>query len=66
MDINVAEDGQDEGITVWGSVVILLQVIQDHWLGSFFLNVLGYAIIIVPAAFLIRRWKADPRILRGQ
>lgn len=43
----------------------VLQMIQDHWLGSFLLNVLCYAIIVVPAAFLIRRWKRDPQIKAG-
>lgn len=43
----------------------LLEASQEHWLGSFLLNLLGYALIIVPAGLLIRRWKKDPRIKRG-
>ena len=47
------------------NAMLLLQVVQEHWLGSFFLNILGYALIIVPAALLIRRWKKDPQIRAG-
>ncbi len=43
----------------------LLDLVQEHWLGSFLLNILGYALIIVPAALLIRRWKQDPYVKRG-
>ena len=43
----------------------LLEASQEHWLGSFLLNLLGYALIIVPAGLLIRRWKKDPQIKRG-
>ena len=44
----------------------LLEASQEHWLGSFLLNLLGYALIIVPAGLLIRRWKKDPQIKRGK
>ena len=44
----------------------MLEAIQEHWLGSFLLNVLGYALILVPAALLIRHWKKSPRVQRGQ
>ena len=44
----------------------LLEASQEHWLGSFLLNLLGYALIIVPAGLLIRRWKKDPTIKRGK
>lgn len=44
----------------------IFQMLQEHWLGSFLLNVLGYALIILPTALLIRRWKNDPQIKRGQ
>lgn len=44
----------------------LLEASQEHWLGSFLLNLFGYALIIVPAGLLIRRWKKDPRIKRGK
>jgi hypothetical protein len=44
----------------------LLEASQEHWLGSFLLNLLGYALIIVPAGLLIRRWKRDPQIKRGK
>ena len=44
----------------------IFQAFQEHWLGSFLLNVLGYALIILPAALLIRRWKNDPLVKRGE
>lgn len=47
-------------------ILSLLEAIQEHWLGSFLLNLLGYALIIVPAALLIKRWQKDPRIKRGK
>ena len=43
----------------------MIEAIQEHWLGSFLLNVLGYALILVPAALLIRRWKKSPLVQRG-
>ena len=43
----------------------LLEASQEHWLGSFLLNLLGYALIIIPTGLLIRRWQNDPRIKRG-
>lgn len=46
--------------------VAMLGMVQDHWLGSFLLNVLGYVLIILPAALLIRRWKKDPQVKRGK
>jgi hypothetical protein len=44
----------------------MLEAVQEHWLGSFLLNVLGYALILVPAALLIRHWKKSPLVQRGQ
>ena len=44
----------------------VLDQIQEHWLGSFILNVLGYALIVIPAALLIRKWKNDPAVRRGE
>lgn len=44
----------------------MLQAIQEHWLGSFVLNLLGYALIVLPAALLIRRWKQSPEIRSGE
>lgn len=49
-----------------GGLVEAFQAVQDHWLGSFLLNVLGYTLIILPAAVLIRRWKNSPQVKRGQ
>lgn len=48
-----------------GDFMATLQMVQDHWLGSFLLNILGYALIVVPAALLIRRWKGDPAVRAG-
>jgi hypothetical protein len=47
------------------SMMAFLEMLQDHWLGSFLLNLLGYALIILPAALLIRRWKNDPLVKAG-
>ena len=44
----------------------VLDTFQEHWLGSFLLNLLGYALIILPAALLIRRWKKDPAVQSGE
>ena len=49
--------------TDWGEV---LGAIQEHWLGSFLLNILGYALIILPAAVLIRKWKTSPEVQSGE
>jgi len=41
----------------------VLSVLQGHWLGNFFLNLSGYALmIIVPAALIIRRLKKNPSV----
>lgn len=66
-------DGGDTGVELkkpYENVTLLnflmiLQTLQDHWLGSFILNLLGYALIIVPSALLIRRWKNDPGVKAG-
>ena len=44
----------------------MLQTVQEHWLGSFVLNLLGYALIVLPAALLIRRWKQSAEIRSGE
>ena len=49
----------------WSDLSAVLMAIQDHWLGSFVLNLCGYALIVVPAALLIRRWKKSPSIKNG-
>ena len=51
-----------ESKTNWWAI---LEAIQEHWLGSFLLNSLGYALIILPAALLIRRLKDSPSIRSG-
>lgn len=53
-------------VGVWDDFKAVLAPVQEHWLGSFALNLLGYAIIIGPAAFLIRRWKNDPAVQAGK
>ena len=52
-------------IGLWGQLLNVLGQIQEHWFGSFLLNLIGYALIIAPAAFLINRWKNDPKVQRG-
>lgn len=66
-------DSQDAGLELkegdvdpGASFMAVFQAVQDHWLGSFLLNVLGYALIIVPAALLIRRWQNNPQIKKGE
>lgn len=39
--------------------------LQGHWLGNFCLNLLGYGLIIVPAALLIRRLRKNPAVEKG-
>ena len=65
-------DGGDTGVELkkpfennYNNLMLFLEMLQDHWLGSFILNLLGYALIILPAALLIRRWKNDPRVKAG-
>ena len=53
-------------LSLFEQLTIFFVMIQDYWLGSFILNLLGYALIIVPASFLIRKWKQDPEVKRGQ
>ena len=59
---NVAATDLEAG-TSWTD---MLDAVQEHWLGSFLLNLLGYAIIILPAALLIRRWKKSPAVQSGE
>jgi len=63
-DINVNPVG--EAAAASGGRWAFVWAVQEHWLGSFLLNLLGYAIIILPAAFLIRRWKKDPDVQAGE
>lgn len=44
----------------------MMAAVQEHWLGSFVLNLLGYALILLPAALLIRRWKQSTTIKNGR
>ena len=43
----------------------VLIAVQSNWLGNFGLNLLGYALIIGPAALLIQRLKKNPLVERG-
>ena len=43
----------------------VLSAVQAHWLGNFCLNLLGYAVLIVPAALLIRRLRKNPLVEKG-
>lgn len=62
-EADAVQDLEFEGNTNWWAV---LEAVQEHWLGSFLLNSLGYALIILPAALLIRRLKDSPSIKSGQ
>ena len=42
-----------------------LDTVQNNWLGSFVLNVLGYAIVVVPAGLLIKYLKESPQVQQG-
>ena len=44
----------------------MLEAVQEHWLGSFLFNVLGYLLILLPAALLIRYWKNSPLVKKGK
>lgn len=60
------DDGNLEELGIWARLVAVSGIVQEHWLGSFLLNLLGYALIIIPAAYLIRRWKNDPDVKAGK
>ena len=53
-------------VGVWDSLMAMQLDIQENWLGSFLLNLLSYALIILPAAYFIRRWKNDPAVKSGR
>ena len=59
---DAVQELESKGSTDWWAV---LEAVQEHWLGSFLLNVLGYALIILPAALLIRKLKDSPSIKHG-
>lgn len=44
---------------------VMFEGVQEHWLGSFLLNLIGYGLIILPAALLIRRWKRSQLVQKG-
>ena len=41
------------------------EAVQEHWLGNFVLNLVGYGLIILPSALLIRRWKNSTLVKAG-
>ena len=43
----------------------VFSALQGHWLGNFCLNLLGYALIIVPAALTIRQLKKNALVEKG-
>jgi len=49
----------------WMEFHNVLIAVQSNWLGNFALNLLGYALIIGPAALLIHRLKKNPLVERG-
>lgn len=50
----------------WASGITLsTAAVQEHWLGNFILNLIGYGLIILPAALLIRRWKNSTLVKAG-
>lgn len=65
IELKMPEGGVEEGTNYSTYLMLLFQMVQDHWLGSFCLNLLGYALIVLPAALLIRRWKKDPQVKAG-
>ena len=48
------------------SLSAMFAAIQENWLGSFILNLVGYAIIILPAALAIRKLKQSPLVKKGK
>lgn len=65
VELKMPEGDIEEASSYSTYLILLFQMVQDHWLGSFCLNLLGYALIILPAALLIRRWKKDPQVKAG-
>ena len=58
-------DSVGEGVNLsWART--MLDTVQEHWLGSFVLNLLGYGLIIFPSALLIRRWKKSELVQKGE
>ena len=43
-----------------------LQAIQEFWLVNFILNLLGYAVLILPGYFLVRWLQRLPQVERGR
>ena len=62
--MNVEEFETVVPLSAW--VASILWTVQEHWLGSFVLNLLGYALIILPTAYFIRKWKKDPAVQAGR
>ena len=56
-------ESEDDAGSDWAA---MMGSVQEHWLGSFVLNLLGYGIIILPAALLIRRWKNSSAVKSGE
>lgn len=44
----------------------LLNAVQNNWFGSFLLNVVGYAIIVVPTGLLIKYLKESQEVRKGR
>lgn len=42
------------------------QAFQEFWLGNFILNVLGYAVLIIPGYLLVRWLQRLPQVERGR
>lgn len=43
-----------------------LQAFQEFWLGNFILNILGYAVLILPGYLLVRWLQRLPQVERGR
>lgn len=64
-DVGLA-NGESQELADGVDFAAMLQTVQEHWLGSFVLNLLGYALIVLPAALLIRRWKQSAEVRSGE
>lgn len=73
--MKMAEPAAAEAIQVTSDVTSLVvagglsdnfQAFQEFWLGNFILNILGYAVLILPGYLLVRWLQRLPQVERGR
>ena len=54
-----------QSLVVAGGFSDSFQAFQEFWLGNFILNILGYAVLILPGYLLVRWLQRLPQVERG-